>query len=482
MVLVGKSFCRSNCLQAFLLSIVALAGAVLFIHLFGPAQYRIDGFTVHGAVRPAISGRTVIQFPPLGTLTAKTHRAPLECRVTLLQVEEKMVTDTLKNPDFNTLWDRLERETNRALRAFALRQFVAGVLGAVILSWLILRLPLRRLYQPALAGLLLTAAWLAPAYYTYQEEAFKHPSYSGMIEAAPRVLAFSNDLVSGFHEFKSKAPTIAANLQALFNRADSLSVSANHEEGIKLLLISDIHNNPAGAALAKQLASRFNVDAVLDAGDLTDLGLPLELNLIEDIKKMEVPYVLAPGNHDSPELIGSLSSHPKIRVLDGSVLNVAGLAVLGSPVPSAYRPAPGADSPAQEEAELRVQAEALADALDRAERSVDILMVHDPRVARRFLGRVPLVVCGHTHRVTVEGDRSSLLLNPGTTGASGIRGLQAAEEVSYTAMVLQLDAAKRPVGVNIITYRPREGSFRVEHRTVLDPATQRGDLTLAPEP
>lgn len=464
------------------MSTVALIGAVLFVWAFGPAQYRIDGFTVHGAVRPALSGNTVIEFPPLGTLTAKTHRALLECRVTLLQVEEKMVTDTLKNPDLSTLWDRVERETIRALGAFALRQFLFGILGAVILSWFIFRLPFRRLYQPAIVGLLLTAAWLAPAYYTYQPEAFKHPSYSGMIEAAPRVLAFSNDLVSGFHEFKLKAPTIAANLQALFNRADSLNASANHDEGIRLLLISDVHNNPVGAALARQLASRFNVDAVFDAGDLTDLGLPLELNLIEDIKKLAVPYVLAPGNHDSPEVINSLSSHPGIRVLDGRVLNVAGLSVVGSPVPSVNRPAPEADSPAQEEAELHAQAEALAAVLDRAERSVDVLMVHDPRVARRFIGRVPLIVCGHTHRVTVDGDRSSLLLNPGTTGASGIRGLQAAEEVSYTAMVVQLDASKRPVGVNIITYRPREGSFRVEHRTILDPATQSDGLTLAPEP
>lgn len=477
---MGKSSFQSKSLHAFLLSTVALIGAVLFIWVFGPAQYRIDGFTAHGAIRPAPSGNTVIQLPPLGTLMAKTHRAPLECRLTLLRVEETMVTDTLENPDLGMLWDRLERETNRALAAFALRQFLLGILGAVTLSWLVFRLPLRRFYQPALAGLLFTAAWLAPAYYTYQAEAFKHPTYSGMIEAAPRVLAFSNDLVNGFQELKSNAPAIAANLQALFNRADDLNASASHAGRTRLLLISDIHNNPVGAALARELASRFNVDAVLDAGDLTDLGLPLELKLSEDIKRMEVPYVLAPGNHDSPEVINSLSSLPKINVLDGKVINVAGLAVLGSPDPFAYRPTPTADSPAQEEAELNAQAEALAEVPEQAGRPVDILMVHNPQVARRFLGRVPLIVCGHTHRLAVEGDRSSLLLNPGTTGASGIRGLQAAEEVPYSAMVVYLDAAKKPVAVNIITYRPREGSFRVEHRTILDPDAQREKLTFAP--
>jgi Icc-related predicted phosphoesterase/uncharacterized membrane protein YeaQ/YmgE (transglycosylase-associated protein family) len=445
---------------------VALAGAVLFIWILGPAEYQLDGFKVRGAVRPALSGRTVVEFPPLGTLTAETHSAPLECRVTLVQVEEKMVTATLNNPDLGMLWARLETDVARALKAFVFRQFLLGILGAVVLTWFVFRPPLRKIWQPALAGFLLTAAWLTPAYLTYRADAFRHPAYSGMIEAAPQVLALSQDLVTGFQEFKSKAPAVVANLQALFNRADSLNAAAAGDNGTKLLLVADIQNNPVGLALVQELVSRFDVDAVLDAGDLTDLGSPLELALMEDIKRIPVPYVFAPGNHDSPEVMEFVAAQPRAHVLEGRTITVAGLTVLGSPHPSAYRAAPKTDTPEQEEAELRTQADALAKALRSAERPVDILMVHDPRVARRFAGRVPLVVCGHTHRPAVEGDGSSLLLNPGTTGAAGIRGLQSAREIPYSAMVVHLDAARRPVALDIIAYGPREGNFRVEHRLI----------------
>lgn len=443
---------------------VALAGAVLFIWILGPAEYQLDGFRVRGAVRPATSGQTVVEFPPLGTLTAETHFAPLECRVTLVQVEEKMVTATLNNPDLGMLWARLEADVARALKAFVFRQFLLGILGAVVLTWFVFRPPLRKIWQPALAGFLLTAAWLTPAYLTYRADAFKHPAYNGMIEAAPQVLALSQGLVAGLQEFKSKAPAVVANLQALFNRADSLNAAAAGDNGTKLLLVADIHNNPVGLALVRELASRFDVDAVLDAGDLTDLGSPLELALMEDIKRIPVPYVFAPGNHDSPEVMEFMAAQPRVHILEGRTLTVAGLTVLGAPHPSAYRAAPKADTPEQEA--LRAQADALAETLQSAERPVDVLMVHDPRVAKRFAGRVPLVVCGHTHRPAVESNGTSLLLNPGTTGAAGIRGLQSAKEIPYSAMVVHLDAARRPVALDIITYGPREGNFRVEHRLI----------------
>ncbi|MEW5935920.1 MAG: hypothetical protein AB1816_20245, partial [Bacillota bacterium] len=72
---------------------------MLFIWLLGPARCQVDGFRVEVAVRPAAAGRTVIELPPVGTLTAATHAGPVEFRVTLLGVEQETVTSTLANPD-----------------------------------------------------------------------------------------------------------------------------------------------------------------------------------------------------------------------------------------------------------------------------------------------------------------------------------------------------------------------------------------------
>ena len=43
-----------------------------------------------------------------------------------------------------------------------------------------------------------------------------------------------------------------------------------------ILHISGIHSNPLGLEVARQLAASFRVDAVLDTGDLTSFGLPVE--------------------------------------------------------------------------------------------------------------------------------------------------------------------------------------------------------------
>ncbi|MGQ9497623.1 MAG: metallophosphoesterase family protein [Desulfotomaculales bacterium] len=446
--------------------LVALAGVVLFVWVLGPARYRVDGFEVRGALRPAVAGRTVIELPPAGTLTARTHAAPVELRVTLLGVEEQTLTRTLANPDLARLRDRVWQDGARALKLFALRQVALGLLGAVLLTWLLLRPPLRRLWQPALAGLLAMLAWLAPAAASYDTTAFEHPAYSGVIAAAPRVLQFSTDLVAGLQEFKEATPVVVANLRALADQVQGLDGFATDASGTRLLLIADLHNNPVGLALARNLAASFAVDAVLDAGDLTDLGSPLEMSLLRDLEGFAVPYVFAPGNHDTPEVMDRLASMPGVQVLRGKVVETAGLRIIGSPDPSAYRFEPRAPDAAREGVELRAQADALAEALARTGKEADVLLVHDPRVARRLAGRVPLVVYGHTHRIDIATEGASVLLNPGTTGAAGIRGLQATEEIPYSAMVVHMDAEKRLTAVDIITYRPREGSFRVERRVM----------------
>ncbi|MGQ9513184.1 metallophosphoesterase family protein [Thermodesulfitimonas sp.] len=446
-------------LQLILLVRSALAGAIIFIWAFGPAQYQIDGFRVAAAVRPAKAGQTVVELPPLGTLAARTHAFPAECRLTLLRVEEKTVTAALQNPNLSQFWERLQHDAKEALKSFVLRQFICGSRGAILFTWPLLRLPLRRIWLPPLTGLLTAAALLGPVYLTYQPEAFKHPAYSGIIEAAPRILALSENLVSGFQELNAKAPELIANLQELFQRADTLNNFSLQDGDTRLLLVADIHNNPVALTLARELATRFAVSAILDAGDLTDLGLPLELNLVKGTNELPIPYLLAPGNHDSPAVMNALTTRPHVYVLRGQITDVAGLKVLGAPDPLAYRPIPKAENTAQEETALKALTEQLAATLKRSPTRIDVLVVHNPAVARRFRGQVPLIVCGHTHEPAVEGDTASLLLNPGTAGAAGIRGLQSATEVPLHGDDRPPQPAKTAGGRGHHHLQPAQGKF-----------------------
>ncbi len=75
------------------------------------------------------------------------------------------------------------------------------------------------------------------------------------------------------------------------------------EDDVSILHVSDIHLNPLGVEIVRQLATQFQVDAVLDTGDLTSFGSPVEARIGDLIAGIPVPYYLAPGNHDSPRCV-----------------------------------------------------------------------------------------------------------------------------------------------------------------------------------
>jgi hypothetical protein len=106
----------------------------------------------------------------------------------------------------------------------------------------------------------------------------------------------------------------------------------------------------------------------------------------------------------------------------------------------------------------------------------DLLLVHNPDVARAFAGRVPVLVSGHTHRQEVEKIKGSIYINPGTTGAAGIRGLAAPAGPRRTvssAAILYFSpplpgGGKRSsfslTAVDLVNFDPLSGKFGVERQ------------------
>src|SRR3546814_14606092 len=78
----------------------------------------------------------------------------------------------------------------------------------------------------------------------------------------------------------------------------------------------------------------MQVDAVLDTGDVTTFGLPLESRFGSLLQASPVPYIVVPGNHDSPANRAQLSQMEGITVLDGDSVTVGGVRILGIADPS----------------------------------------------------------------------------------------------------------------------------------------------------
>src|SRR3546814_1798996 len=73
----------------------------------------------------------------------------------------------------------------------------------------------------------------------------------------------------------------------------------------------------------------MQVDAVLDTGDVTTFGLPLESRFGSLLQASPVPYIVVPGNHDSPANRAPLPQMTGITVLAGDSVTVGGVRILG---------------------------------------------------------------------------------------------------------------------------------------------------------
>ena len=49
-----------------------------------------------------------------------------------------------------------------------------------------------------------------------------------------------------------------------------------------------------------------STDLIIDTGDLTDWGTPLEAEIITRIEELAIPYLFAAGNHEAPDVLARL--------------------------------------------------------------------------------------------------------------------------------------------------------------------------------
>jgi hypothetical protein len=184
---------------------------------------------------------------------------------------------------------------------------------------------------------------------------------------------------------------------------------------------------------------------IVDSGDLTDHGTSAEGTYVDQIATMGVPYVWVRGNHDSLITQAQVEAQPNAVVLDkGSTAEVGGLRFLGwgDPRFTPDKNTRGAPAPPS----VTQVGLAMDDALKAqpVNQPVDVAVVHDGAAAPEMDGDVPLVLSGHYHR------REQHLLPDGTlsfwqgsTGASGLRGLEHEKPTPIRASVLYFDRDTR---------------------------------------
>ncbi len=453
--------------KMFVILVTALVGAILAVWLLGTTTFELEGIEFKAGLTPGRSGITELHFPPFGVVEAKTHKGPVILVISLEQIRSDTFKSHIDNPpDQKQLVEQLQTSARNKITSFALRQVGVAFLGAFFLVFLLWRPGFLKSLLYTTASTLILLLILTGVFHSYDTAAFHEPEYKGVLSMAPAAVKFASDSLTDLNQIRNQTRQIVSNLGLLFSSADSLMVMANPEEQgevVKVLLVSDLHSNPVGIELCKSLAARFKVDFLINVGDLTDMGLQLETNATQELGAVGVPQLFVAGNHDSPETINFVAGLPDSHVLNGQMFTLKGVKVLGFAHPLSVVPAVEYESAEEEEEAYKEQVTRIEEAV-AAQGRPDILVVHDSRLGKEIIPLAGLVVAGHDHRIRIEEGPDGVLVNPGTTGASGLRGLYSEKGISYSAAIVYLVPRSGLVAVDMVQYNPVSQQFSLERK------------------
>ncbi len=444
--------------------VVGGVAAVATLRMTSSVQASVGPGTVEVGASASERGATEVALPPLGRIIASTHRAPLRLEVRLDGLDIERLQRTLSAPRAQQrITEEVVEDLPALLRRFVLRSLVTAVVVGGIAGSLVANRRLRHAALGAAGGLVTVGTALLWTWQGYDTEAFEEARFEGALQRAPAILEAAQRSVGDLDRVSGLVQTLSGQVAGLYAATD-LGVTTGET---LILHVSDIHSNPLGVELVEQLSASFDVDAVLDTGDLTSYGSPLESRIADLIEDIEVPYYLVPGNHDSEENRSAFAAATGVTLLDGDQVRVGQVSILGigDPTFTADNVVPTADAN-----ERKVELASGVRAMVRRDRP-DLLAVHDLRQASLAAGWVDVVVAGHTHERSTREEDGTRFLTVGSTGATGLGSFLVETQLPYEAQILRFDN-HRLVAVDYVTLEGVDGNFTIDRQVVPRPGAR----------
>ncbi len=448
-----------------LLAVALLGGtaAAGLLGTFAVTRADVGPGTVELRARLGTEPRTELRLPPFGLISAPTHGVPITLVASIERLDVEQVQDLVVA---DRPGDRLERvveaDLDGLVRSFGLRAGlvalgVGALTGALVPGRHWLSVLAGAIGGAAVVGALLGATWSG-----YDARAFEEARFEGPIERAPELIETAQRYVEDFESVRDRIQVLGTQLADLYASSTTERLASGPGER-SILHVSDVHLNPIGLEVTRDLAEQFAVDAIIDTGDLTTFGNPLEARIGDLLAGMPAPYLFVPGNHDSFTNRSALARSDNLVVLDGEAVTVTGIEVLGVGDPIFT-----ASNDVTDEERVAALADAAIDTRTLVRRfDPDVLAVHDPRLARAALGEVPLVVAGHVHETRAERIDGTLVLTVGSTGATGLGSFTVDADLAFEAEVLHFDD-ERLVAIDTIALQGTNGEFRIDRRLLDD--------------
>lgn len=420
---------------------VALAGAYVAVAVAGAIQRPVGPFDAQLSLHPSLHGQSVLEVPPLGDVRFRTHSGPVRLEVRVRTVRPVAVARLAdQHADLREVGDQVRDDLQRAVLLLVLRDTALAVGGAALAALLLLRAP-RPAFAAAGCALAVLVATSGVVAATFSAKALTEPEFTGALTYAPAVIGDARDVVRRLDDYSRQLGGLVTNVVDLYGTASTLPTFRTAPDTVRLLHVSDLHLSPSAYPLIKAVAKQFDVDVVLDTGDVTDHGSSVEDAYVSGIAGLGVPYVYVRGNHDSVGTEAAVRSQPGTVVLDdGYPVSVAGLTIMGQADPRFTPDKRTKDDTAPKE-ELRAVGRHLLDVVETQSELPDIVAVHDPISAEPLIGHVPLVLAGHTHERDVTVKDGTRLMVEGSTGGAGLRALEGDTPTPVEMTVLYFDGS-----------------------------------------
>ncbi|MGH3802151.1 MAG: metallophosphoesterase family protein, partial [Pseudonocardiaceae bacterium] len=309
---------------------VAIVGALLGITLTGHGEYKIGPLKVEMSLRPALHGESKVEIPPLGSVSVDSHDAPaqLSAQINQLDAEDTQALidrpEELKEASKDAPEEITSAIANLALRAAAGVFVVTLLLGAIVF---------RTLWRTITAGLLalaLLAGVLGMAWATWRPESIREPKYEGLLTRVPAVVGDARSIYDDFGEYREELARFVTNMSGIYTNISNIPNFKTDPNSIRVLHVSDLHINPAAWNVISSISEQFDVNVIVDTGDINDWGSEQESPYADNIGKLDVPYVYIRGNHDSEIRAEAVAKQPNAIVLENDVRQVGGLTFAGT--------------------------------------------------------------------------------------------------------------------------------------------------------
>ncbi|WP_041832811.1 metallophosphoesterase [Actinoplanes sp. N902-109] len=449
--------------------IISLTGVVVGTMLLAHSQIGVGPFRADMSISPSVRGGTEIDIPPLGSLHLDSHDGPIHLKVDLGSLDQQRTEELIDDPTaISAAGQSAVDDVTKGVLKLGLRALGAAIVCSLALSALIFR-NIRRVAASGVLALVITGGSLGLAAGTIRPGSISEPRYEGLLVNAPAVVGDARRIADNYGRYADQLAELVSNVSRIYTTVSSLPVQPAGNT-TRILHISDLHLNPSSWGVIKTVVKQWDIDAIIDTGDIVDWGSSAETTYVNNIGSVGVPYIYVRGNHDSTAIQAAVARQKNAKVLDNTILTIDGLTIAGigdpefTPDKSETPPADVSDDPAVNP--LLNAGDRLADTIRTAKTRVGVALVHDPAMAPPLSGTVPLVLAGHTHQRSVSvlpepsaGTASASpapavmpsavtpatppietrLLVEGSSGGAGLRGLEKEAPTPLAMSVLYFD-------------------------------------------